>query len=85
MEWTPYSPGMNPIEHLQLLTKEAVCKINRDIEKFDDNDKNVREALFEALFKAWGGVDEYYLHYLVCSIQNRVKALIAAEGWYTNY
>ena len=85
MEWPPYSPDMNPIEHLWFLLKEAVYKINPDIEKVGGNDDKVREALFDALFKAWEDIDEYYLHDLVWSMEKRVRALIDAEGWYTKY
>ena len=85
MKWSFYSFDMNLIEHLWFLLKEAVYKINSDIEKIDDDDDKVREILFEALFKTWETLDEYYLHDLVWSMKKRVKALIEAEGWYIKY
>jgi len=49
-----------------------------------DEDK-IKEILFDALYKAWEALDEHYLHDLVSSMERRVKALIASEGWYTKY
>ena len=85
MEWPPYSPDLNPIEHLWFHLKELVYKFNPDIERVEGNDEKIRETLFEALFKAWQSIDEYYLHDLVWSMERRVKAIIASEGWYTRY
>ena len=85
MIWRPYSPDLNPIEHLWFLLKEKVYAINPDIEQVGGNDDQVQEALFDALFKAWQELDEYYLHDLVWSMERRVKAIIASERWYTRY
>ena len=85
MEWPPYSPDLNPIEHLWFLLKEKVYKINPDIENVRGGDDAVRKALFEALFKAWESLEDDYLHDLVWSMEKRVKAIIRSEGWYTKY
>ena len=85
MVWPPYSPDLNPIEHLWFLLKEAVYKVNPDIENMSGGEEVIREALFDALSKAWDMLDDYYLHDLVWSMEKRVKALIKSEGWYTKY
>ncbi len=85
MEWPPYSPDMNPIEHLWFLLKEHVYKVNPPINDVNGGEDKIKEALFDALYKAWEALDEYYLHDLVWSMERRVKALIASEGWYTKY
>ena len=85
MEWPPYSPDMNPIEHLWFRLKELVYEVNPDIEKVGGNVDKVQEALFDALAKAWQLIEKDYLHDLIWSMQARVKALIEAEGWYTRY
>lgn len=78
MNWPRNNPDMNFIEHLWFLLKEAVSKINLDTEKVCGNDESLLKALSEALFRAWEDVDEYYLHDLVWSMQNRVKVHTAA-------
>lgn len=85
MQGPPYSPDISPIEHLWFLLKDAVYKINPDIENFGGDGENVRKALFKALFKTYDDIDEHYLHILVWSMKKRVRERIAAEGWYTEY
>lgn len=85
MEWPPYSPDLNPIEHLWFLLKEGVYRVNPDIENVGGNDETIQEELFKALFRSWEEIKESYLDRLVKSMERRVKAVIAAEGWYTKY
>jgi len=76
---------MNPIEHLWFLLKEHVYEVNPHINDMVSGEDKVKEVLFNALYKAWEALDKYYLHNLVWSMERRVKALIASEGWYTKY
>ena len=56
-----------------------------DIEQVRGNDEKVREALFEALEEAWTMIDQGYMTDLIRSMENRVQAVIFAEGWYTRF
>ena len=85
LEWPPYSPDLNPIEHLWFRLKNLVYQVNPDIEKVGGNVDTVREALFEALERAWTMIPEDLMLDLIRSMQRRVEAVIAAEGWYTRY
>ncbi len=73
---------MNPMEHLWFLLKEHVYKVNPHINDASGGEDKIKEALFDALYKAWEALDEYNLHDLV---ERRVKAMIASEGRYTMY
>jgi len=85
MNWPPYSPDLNPIEHLWVHLKKLVYEVRPDIEEVRGSDEKVRKALFEALEEAWPRLDEELLTALIGSMESRVKAVIEAEGWYTRY
>ena len=85
MEWPPYSPDLNPIEYLWFHLKEGVYKVNPHIEDLAGGEDRIREALFDALYKAWEALDSDLLSKLVDSVERRIKAPIASEGWYTKY
>ncbi len=85
MKWPPYSPDLNPIEHLWFPLKKAVYEVRPDIESVPGGDNKVREVLFEALEEAWTRLDRGLMDTLIRSMELRVKAVIDAEGWYTRY
>lgn len=85
MEWPPYSPDLNPIEHLWFRLKQLVYNVRPDIEQVRGDAERVREALYEALERAWTMIPEELLLDLVRSIEKRVQAVIQAEGWYIKY
>ena len=80
LEWPPYSLDLNPIEYLWFRLKKLVYQVNPDIEKVSGNADTVREALFEALERAWTIIPEDLLLDLIRSIQRRVEAVITADG-----
>jgi len=85
LEWPPYSPDLNPIEHLWFRLKQLVYNVRPDIEQVRGDAERVREALYEALERAWTMIPEELLLDLVRSIEKRVQAVIQAEGWYIKY
>ena len=85
LEWPPYSPDLNPIEHLWFRLKQLVYRVNPQIEQVKGDADTVRDALWAALEQAWHMIEEDILDDLVGSMQRRVQAVIKAEGWYTKY
>ena len=85
IEWPPYSPDLNPIEHLWKRLKELVYEVRPDIEQVKGSDDNIRKALFEALELAWEHIDDELLTTLADSMPHRVQAVISAKGWYTKF
>jgi len=85
MKWPPYSPDLNPIEHLWFHLKKMVYEVRPDIEQVCGDDEKVREALFEASEEAWPRLSEELLATLIGSMKSRVNSVIEAEGCYTRY
>jgi len=85
LEWPPYSPDLNLIEHLWKKLKELVYEVRPDIEQVRGGDEEVQRIMGEALERAWVLLLEELLVSLVGSIKRRVDTVIAADGWYTKY
>ena len=43
------------------------------------------QALYNALNEDWNQMEQSLIDGLIKSMDNRVNAVIAAEGWYTKY
>ena len=85
LEWPPYSLDLNPIEHLWYRLKKNVYDVRPDIEEVGGGDEHIQEVLYDALEQAWVRIDGKIMEDLVRSMERRVKAVIAADGWYTKY
>ena len=85
MEWPPYSPDLNPIEHLWYRLKKHIYDVRPDIEEVGGNKEHIQEVLYEALEKAWTLVEPKIMEDLVRSMERRVRAVVDADGWYTKY
>ena len=58
LEWPPYSPDMNPIEHMWAMLKRKLYQLFPDIEDFQGSEEEIREHLFRCLYCAWGAIDK---------------------------
>ena len=85
LEWPPYSPDLNPIEHLWYQLKQLVYLVDKDIDNAKGSYEDIQERLFSALERAWQIIPDKLLHDLVKSMNSRLEAVIDAEGWYTKY
>ena len=85
MDWSPYSPDLNPIEHLWFRLKELVYKINPGIEDVGGDDDKAQDTLFQALEEAWPRLQQELLDELIKSMDTQINAVLEAEGWYTRF
>lgn len=85
LDWPPYSPDLNPIEHLWFRLKKGVYDVRPDIEQVGGKIEHIQEELYKALERSWAMITPQEMEDLVRSMQKRVKAVIKAEGWYTKY
>lgn len=85
MEWPPYSPDLNPIEHLWFPLKEGVYEVNPNIEEVLGGDLDKEDILWEALYLSWKQIRADTQRNILASMSRRVEAVIEAKGWYTKY
>ena len=84
MEWPPYSPDLNPIENIWAIMKTIIIKDHPELQNAPDNDHTL-SLLIQAAKEAWDSVEDRILKNLSNTMPNRVRAVIAADGWYTKY
>jgi hypothetical protein len=75
LEWAPYSPDLNPIEHVWAELKRMV-----EIENPDGLDE-----LRAAIEKCWKAITADFCAKLVASMLKRMKTCIARKGGKTGY
>ena len=80
----PYSPDLNPIEHLWLALKRKVYQLPPELED-QGFSKEALSNLISACKEAWKLIDPEVLNALIDSMPTRIQAVITAEGWYTKY
>jgi hypothetical protein len=84
MDWPPYSPDLNPIENLWAIVKRAIQRNHPELGDMTKSNTS-KQRLCEAAVEAWEDIREEVLENLVASMKDRMKAVIAANGWYTRY
>ncbi|KAI0999741.1 hypothetical protein K3495_g8457 [Podosphaera aphanis] len=81
--WPPYSPDLNPIEHVWKLTKEYIAYHYHDLAPGNYRSQDeLRSIVAEAWDKA---VEENELEILVESMPSRIRAVCEARGGPTKY
>ncbi|KAH0605323.1 uncharacterized protein H6S33_004545 [Morchella sextelata] len=81
----PYSPDLNPIEHVWVELKKRFQSQYPNIKNTPGGPKRVKERLAEVLPLVWDTIPEDFFERLWKSMPDRVAAVIAAGGWQTKY
>lgn len=82
--WPPYSPDLNPIEHIWPRLKELVYEVNPALDHVQGREQQ-RQAMVEALREAWNRIPDHVVDACIESMPRRLQAVIDAEGWQTKY
>ncbi|KAF2229036.1 hypothetical protein EV356DRAFT_540027, partial [Viridothelium virens] len=82
--WPPYSPDLNPIEHLWWALKNHVLEAYPHLAE-QGNTKEATENLIKACQEQWWKIRRSLLRKLIQSMPRRIKAVIKARGWHTKY
>jgi DDE superfamily endonuclease len=84
MEWPPYSPDLNPIEHVWAQLKQWINDQYPELIHMGKSEEDY-QRLFRAMYEAWDAIGEEAVQNLIKSMDTRVNSVIAAKGWYTRY
>lgn len=83
-DWPPYSPDLNPIEHVWARMKAWICQHYPLL----SNLGHTQEALNEfarVCREAWEAIPQEDIDHLIKGMDYRVNAVLAAQGWHTKY
>ena len=82
LTWPPFSPDLNPIEHVWDSMKDYMQ------EKYPELEGKSRvpgERLRQIVVEAWDSISSEYLLHLIESMPNRCQAVIEAKGGANSY
>jgi hypothetical protein len=82
INWPPYSPDLNPIEHAWMRLKETIYQLDPHIESYRGTKEEIRRYFKGLIEQAWIEISQDYFNNLIESMPRRVEAVIAAQGWY---
>ena len=85
LDWPPYSPDLNPIEHAQAKLKELVNKEFLEISKGLGKGEYDMEQLRSALQACQDIIPKEFFNKLYESMPYRVRACYKAKGQHTKY
>lgn len=77
LDWPPYSPDLNPIEHLWIEVKRRLKALPGRIKNRDD--------LWQKLEEVWDGIDKATLIKLYHSMPQRIQAVYNNKGSFTRW
>ena len=84
IDWPPYSPDFNPIEHVWAKMKEWIHQHFSHLQNMGDS-QEAHNELARIIVEAWEAIPQDYIDNLIKSMDHRVNAALAAEGWHTKY
>jgi transposase len=85
IDWPPYSPDLNPIEHAWAKLKEMIYRLDPDIENYQGSIGDLKDRFNELIERAWEALGQECFDKLIESMPRRIQAVIEAKGWYTKY
>ena len=84
LDFPPYSPDLNPIEHLWRALKRKILELHPELEQMGQSQEDL-DYLIEVCKEAWMALDQRLMRHLIDSMEQRLKAVRKAEGWQTKY
>ena len=85
INWPPYSPDLNLIEHIWWHLKTRVVEMFPNVAADKSESEYARQRLESCLQAAWDTLDKSIFDSLYQSIRDRIEAYIKVNGWHTKY
>ena len=79
VDWPPYSPDLNPIEHVWRHLKEWVNDHHPELDTLTGEDSMIKECMVKALEEGWTALKNELFENLVKLIKRRMNTVIPAE------
>jgi hypothetical protein len=84
-DWPPYSPDLNPIEHIWWHLKARFYDMFPEVAACKSESEHARQAMESCLQAAWDTLDNTLFEKVGGSMRSRIEACIEANGWHTKY
>ena len=84
IDWPPYSPDLNPIEHVWWDLKKRILEKHSELVSLGQSDAGITR-LQTAAKEVWQELDQSFFQSLVDSMPRRLQAVRSAKGWHTKY
>jgi DDE superfamily endonuclease len=84
LDWPPYSPDLNPIEHVWVKMKQWIHEYYPQLKELGES-QAAHDELARVIVEAWEAIPQDYIDNLKRSMDNRVSAVLDAKGWHTRY
>jgi hypothetical protein len=79
-DWPPYSPDLNPIEHVWWHLKKLVVEMFPDVAADKSESEYARQRLESCLQAAWDCLPDKLFTRLHLTMKHRIDAVIATKG-----
>jgi transposase len=84
LDWAPYSPDLNPIEHVWAWMKQWINQQYPHLKDLGES-QAAYDELARVIIEAWEAIPQEKIDSLIKSMDNRVNAVLRAKGWHTRY
>jgi transposase len=84
LDWPPYSPDLNPIDHLWWVLKKRMYKLYPQYNNWSKAAEEW-EGFCESLKECWRSIPAKLIKRLILSMPRRLEACRRAHGWHTKY
>jgi transposase len=84
VNFPPYSPDLNPIEHMWWALKRTLHRLHPEMATIGDSAEEW-DQFCDALKEAWRKIPDSLIRKLIFSMPHRLQALRRAHGYQTKY